>query len=582
MKNCIRLVGVAMLFVLAAAADEWPRTEVFLGYNFVRFNPNSGFFPSFNANGGGGQFVFNFNRWLGVAFDAGAVNKGVLGGFDINTTVVNFVAGPRVTFHNRSRFVPFVQALFGGAYGTASTPLSGLPFEAGIPGAIPPGIALDPNLPVTARLNVSRTGFAMLAGGGLDIKLSRHVAFRPLEVDYYLMRVPSLLTGNVTNRNNVRYAAGVNFMLGGEQPTPAPPPPPIATKKCPNGTTVPVNQACPKMDLSLGITATATDICEGETVQVTAVAGNAPHNQLSYMWSVNGQPAGQQSSFTFNSTGKGPGAYHVAVKVNGNEFNPASAETTINVREYQPPTSTVQANPAEIHFGDMSTISANFTGQCGGPIQPPTFTASEGTIQGDQFTSASMQFDPNNKAEQRKTVTITAKAADNKSTGTATTTIDVVKEATPAAAIRLPDVLFPQNSSRVNNCGKRILLEQLRSYFERDPGGTVVLVGHSSSDETADIAQKRAQNAAAVITAGTGVCLAIPKTQVEVSWPGTEQNGVGFESGFCQSSVGAASVASQMRRVEVWFVPSGGKLPASVTNNQSASTLSLSGLGCPR
>jgi hypothetical protein len=134
----------------------------------------------------------------------------------------------------------------------------------------------------------------------------------------------------------------------------------------------------------------------------------------------------------------------------------------------------------------------------------------------------------------------------------------------------------------VNNCGKRILLEQLRSYFERDPGGTAVLVGNSSSEEISGIAEKRAQNAAAVITAGTGVCLSIPKTQVEVSWPGVDQNGVGFESGFCQSSVGAASTASQMRRVQVWFVPSGGKLPASVTNNQSASTLSLSGLGCPK
>jgi len=37
-----------------------------------------------------------------------------------------------------------------------------------------------------------------------------------------------------------------------------------------------------------------------------------------------------------------------------------------------------------------------------------------------------------------------------------------------------------------------------------------------------------------------------------------------------------------MRRVVVWFVPSGGKLPESVANNQTASTLSLSGLGCPR
>jgi outer membrane protein OmpA-like peptidoglycan-associated protein len=423
----------------------------------------------------------------------------------------------------------------------------------------------------------------MLIGGGLDIKVSKHIALRPIGADYYYTRLPSFITGNDTNKNHFRYSAGVNFLIGGEQPAPAPPPPP-ATKKCPDGSVVPVNQACPKLTATLGLTATPTDLCEGQTAQVTAT-NNAASSAFAYMWSVNGQPvgqAGQQPSFTFDSTGKPAGTYQIAVKATGNGFNPASAETTINVRAYEPPMGTVQANPAQIHAGDTSMLAANFTGQCGGPIQPPTFEASEGTVQGDVFNSASVQFDPNNKAEQHKTVTITAKASDNRSTGTATTTIDVIKEAVPAAAIRLPDVLFGPNNSRVNNCGKRILLEQLRSYSERDPGGKVVLVGHASSEEAAGIAEKRAQNSAAVITAGTGVCLSIPASQVEVSWPGVEQNGVGFESGFCQSSVGASSAASQMRRVEVWFVPSGGNLPASVTNNQSASTLSLGGLGCPR
>jgi hypothetical protein len=145
-------------------------------------------------------------------------------------------------------------------------------------------------------------------------------------------------------------------------------------------------------------------------------------------------------------------------------------------------------------------------------------------------------------------------------------------------------VLFSDNNSRVNNCGKRILLEQLRSYTERDSTGTVGLVGHNSSDEKqADLAQARALNAAAVITAGTGVCLSIPGSQVQVSAPGVEQYGVSFESSFCQSSVrGGTSEAGEMRRVEVWFVPTGGNLPSSVTNNQSASSLPVSGLGCPK
>ena len=184
--------------------------EAFLGYNYVRFNPNSDFVPSFNANGGGGQFVYNFNRYIGGVFDMGAVTNGSLNNSNSDTTVWNFVAGPRFSWHNHSRFTPFVQALFGGAYSTTSAQVTVLPGA----GAILPGIILPPNTPITARIGASNTGFAMFAGGGLDIKVSKHIAVRPIGADYYLTRIPSILTGNTTNRNNFRYSAGVNFLFG--------------------------------------------------------------------------------------------------------------------------------------------------------------------------------------------------------------------------------------------------------------------------------------------------------------------------------------------------------------------------------
>ena len=211
MRKIITVIAAVPLFALAAAATEFPKTEAFLGYNFVRFNPNSGFFPSFNANGGGGQVVYNVNKWIGGVFDMGAVTKGTLGGFNIDSTVLNFVAGPRFTYRNHTRFTPFGQVLFGGAYSTASARVSLLPLGGEV---IPPGIVVPPDVPITARLNASHTGFAMFAGGGLDIKVSKHIAFRPIGADYYLTRLPSLLTGNITNRNNFRYSAGVNFLLG--------------------------------------------------------------------------------------------------------------------------------------------------------------------------------------------------------------------------------------------------------------------------------------------------------------------------------------------------------------------------------
>ncbi len=207
MRKILAVIAAVPLFALVAGATDVPTYETFLGYNFVRFNPDSPFIPSFNANGGSGQFIYNLNKWIGGAVDIGAVTKGTLNGFNVDTTVINFVAGPRFTYHNHSRFTPFGQVLFGGAYATASAPI-GLTGPAIVPPFLPATV------PISARINASHTGFAMFAGVGLDIKITKHLGFRPACADYYLSRVPSLVTGDTTNRNNFRYSGGVVFMFG--------------------------------------------------------------------------------------------------------------------------------------------------------------------------------------------------------------------------------------------------------------------------------------------------------------------------------------------------------------------------------
>uniref|UniRef100_Q01RK6 Outer membrane protein beta-barrel domain-containing protein n=1 Tax=Solibacter usitatus (strain Ellin6076) TaxID=234267 RepID=Q01RK6_SOLUE len=586
MNKSILILGATALSVWTAAAEDVPKVGVFLGYEYVRFNSQTDLsnvpttVPSFNGHGGGGQFIYNFNRWLGGVFDAGAVHNGRYGDFQTESTFINFLAGPRFSIRSNKHVTPYFQALFGGVYGTSSIPSSGF-LDPSAPilnsfSAIPTGV------PVSVRFVRAQTGFAMTAGGGIEVNISRHVVFRPLAVDYYMTKLRNLQAFGDNRQDNLRASAGFMFLIGGEKAAPKQPPPP-ATKTCPDGTVVSVNATCPKINLALGISAAASEVCQGDVTKVLATVPSGAANQLNFTWSVNGQAMAQGQSFQFGGTGRDPGTYKVKVTATGGAFNSASAETSITVLEYKPPSGAVTANPALIHAGETSALSANFTGQCGGPIQAPTFTASEGTVNGDRFDSTGVVFDPANKSEQRKTVAITAKAADNKGIGTATTTIDVVKSPV-VAPIRLPDVLFPKNSARVNNCGKRILLEQLNAYYQRDSTGTVVLVGHQSSDETAaDLARQRALNAAAVITAGTGVCLSIPQSQVQVSSPGVEQNGVPFEPGFCQASVGGrASNAEDERRVVVWFVPTGGQIPASVTNNQAATSLPVSSLGCPK
>jgi hypothetical protein len=214
MRKIIAVIAAVPLFALVANATDFARYETFLGYNFVRFNPDSAVIPSFNANGGSGQFIYNVNKYIGGVVDAGAVTKGTLNGFNVDTTVVDFVAGPRFTYRNHTRFTPFVQALFGGAYSTASAQI-GLLTSGDV---LPPGIIVPPGLPITARLVASHTGFAMFAGGGLDITVSKHIAIRPFCAEYYLTRLPNLpdqVPGtNSSNKNNFRASGGVVFRFG--------------------------------------------------------------------------------------------------------------------------------------------------------------------------------------------------------------------------------------------------------------------------------------------------------------------------------------------------------------------------------
>ena len=54
----------------------------------------------------------------------------------------------------------------------------------------------------------------MMAGGGLDIRLSKHFTYRLFDADYYLCRPTSIFTNDDVNRNNVRLTTGVNFTWG--------------------------------------------------------------------------------------------------------------------------------------------------------------------------------------------------------------------------------------------------------------------------------------------------------------------------------------------------------------------------------
>jgi opacity protein-like surface antigen len=202
MKSVVSVIGSVLLFSLAAVAEEnAPRMETFLGYTFTRANSASNI-PSFSANGGSGQFVYNFGPWLGAVADLGAVHNGDIRGIDLDTTLANFLLGPRVSIRKGWRVTPYVQTLFGGVYATTSA-------------AVPEFVPLD-GLPggFNLRATHQQTAFAMTAGGGVDIKINKHVSFRPVQLEYFLTRLHNYRSGTDNDQHNLRYSAGFNFTFG--------------------------------------------------------------------------------------------------------------------------------------------------------------------------------------------------------------------------------------------------------------------------------------------------------------------------------------------------------------------------------
>jgi len=83
-----------------------------------------------------------------------------------------------------------------------------------LPVANPSTLFPGPLAVVTARLSTTENAFSMMAGGGLDYRLSKHFSVRPVEVDYVLTRFPSLSTGFRDNQHSIAASAGIIFTFG--------------------------------------------------------------------------------------------------------------------------------------------------------------------------------------------------------------------------------------------------------------------------------------------------------------------------------------------------------------------------------
>ncbi len=168
MKKLIFLSLALSVFAIPSRAQS---VDVSVGYSYFRLGGSGGI----NQNGVSGSVAYNFKSfdWLGIVGDFGGYHASP-GGVSLNT--YTYLFGPRLTLRNPSKINPFAQALLGGSRIT------------------------------TGSGGGSNSQFAYSLGGGVDIGLLPHLAFRP-QVDYVGLNTP----GSHTNCTRVSAGLVVHF-----------------------------------------------------------------------------------------------------------------------------------------------------------------------------------------------------------------------------------------------------------------------------------------------------------------------------------------------------------------------------------
>lgn len=160
-----RLILLAAGFLFLAATSHAQSVDASIGYSYFRLGGSGGL----NQNGVSGSVAYNPNHWLGIVADVGGYHASPSG---VSVNTYTYMFGPRLSLHNPTHFTPFVQGLVGGSRITIG---SG---------------------------GGSNSQFAYSFGGGVDIGLLPHLAFRP-QVDYVGLDTP------VNRTNCTRISAGL-------------------------------------------------------------------------------------------------------------------------------------------------------------------------------------------------------------------------------------------------------------------------------------------------------------------------------------------------------------------------------------
>jgi outer membrane protein OmpA-like peptidoglycan-associated protein len=364
-----------------------PRFEISGGYSYVNFHPGTPF-DAFSNHGATGSFTYNASRYLGLTAELGGYSfSRNISGADVKGSWTTFLFGPRLNLRHFDYFVPFAEFLIGGTHGD---------------------------------VQINGTGpqktFAVAAGGGVDVVLGKHVAWRFVQLDYLMSNFTGTSVGGNGRQDSFRIGTAIVLRLG----LPKPPPPPKPKE--------PPTAACSANPAS--VYAGSNDAV---TVHVTAASPDGLPLTYSYT-ATGGAVEGSGPDARWNSSGASVGSYSVTAKVDDGKGGTAScsADFRVDERPHHPPTASASANPASIKVGEHSTITCNGSSPDNLPLTY-AYTASGGQVTG---SGPQAQFD--STGVQPGTYSVKCEVTDSRGDkADSSTNIEATPAAPPAEQVRL-------------------------------------------------------------------------------------------------------------------------------------------------
>lgn len=203
------LAGIALLCVRTTLAQDFARVEVPVGYSYMRFNPeNSHIVSGLSLNGGGGGLTVYMNHFVGIQAEfegygsltktftfPATPNSPCPTGCNVKAdgNLFTYNVGP-VFKYRAQHFEPFVETMFGGAHSNTYQ-----------------NLLKACQATCTTSNNPSNNAWDFVLGGGVDVPITRSIAFRPAQFDFVLTRFGNSFTRGNLNQSNFRYQAGLAF-----------------------------------------------------------------------------------------------------------------------------------------------------------------------------------------------------------------------------------------------------------------------------------------------------------------------------------------------------------------------------------